>query len=133
MVLSIPIPKAIMIAWSMVFLFAVLNVYGAFILKSQVQKMGVINIYSLSTCIDFFMRLMFSWQTILGMGLLFMAACAWMIALGNLELSRAYPVALCLNLLFTFFLAIFLYHEPISHLKIVGMILIVAGIIALLK
>lgn len=127
-VLSTNFPKAVIIGWSMVFLYVTLNVYGALLLKSQVQKIDISNIYSIRAFFQISVKLLSSWQTIVAIGSLFCATGAWMVALGSLELSRAYPVALGLNLLITFLAAIFLFHETLSLMKLIGVGLIVVGI-----
>lgn len=60
----------------------------------------------------------------------FLASFCWMVAMTKLELSRAYPF-MALNFLIVALLAVPLFGEALTKPKIVGLLLVVAGLIVL--
>lgn len=60
----------------------------------------------------------------------FLASLTWMLALKEFELSKAYPF-MSLSFVLVFVVSFFLLKETISIQKIVGYILIIAGIIVI--
>lgn len=125
--------KSAILGWGMVFLYVVLNSYGSLALKNQIQKLGSWNFTTARSYYSYFFALLSSWQTWVSLGAISSATGAWIIALANLELSRAYPVAIGLNLLVVVTLSLMLYQEPVSLSKIVGVVLILAGVVALFR
>lgn len=125
--------KSILLGWGMVLFYVILNSYGALVLKNQIQKLGGWNFTTIRSYVFYFFSLFTSWQTWVGLGALFTSTGTWIIALANLELSKAYPVAIALNLLVIVGLSIFYNQETLTYSKIVGVILITAGAIALFK
>jgi multidrug transporter EmrE-like cation transporter len=128
-----PILKTYLLGWGMVFLFVFLNVFGALTLKNQVQKLGNDHFENFQSACGFFFKFVSSWQTFAAIGALFFATVVWMIAITNLELSRAYPVAIGLNCVLVMVLSIFFYNEGINFFKVTGVILILSGIVCVLK
>lgn len=55
----------------------------------------------------------------------------WLVVLAKTELSFAYPVNVALSILFTSVIGWLIFNEALSALKIIGIILIIAGIFAL--
>ena len=125
--------KSAFLGWGMILLFVILNSYGSFILKNQVQKIGEWQFTSFRSVISYFFILFSSWKTWTGVGAISGGTGAWLIALNNLELSRAYPVAIGINLLITIFFSIVFFNESLSLSKILGVVLIMTGVIALFK
>lgn len=64
--------------------------------------------------------------------LLVMGMFIWIKILSRVELSRAYPVNIALTIIFTSAASIFLFQESASWMKFAGIILVIAGIWALL-
>lgn len=60
----------------------------------------------------------------------FLAGATWMVALGKFEISYAFPFY-ALNFLLIFLAGIFLFSEPLTGSKIIGLILILAGVVVL--
>jgi multidrug transporter EmrE-like cation transporter len=125
--------KAFVLGWGMVFLYVVFNSYGALTLKTQVQKLGVWNFTTARSYFSYFFALFSRLQTWLGLGAICIATGAWVVALAHLELSRAYPVAVGLNLLIIVGLALLYFHEPLTLPKILGLSLIIGGVIILFR
>ncbi|MFH1074931.1 MAG: EamA family transporter [Candidatus Firestonebacteria bacterium] len=69
---------------------------------------------------------------ILGSLLLLASSILWVIALGMVDLSFAFPFqALAYALIFLF--SIFLFKEPITFLKVIGTTLIIIGVLVVSK
>lgn len=57
-----------------------------------------------------------------------LSGLSWMIAMTKFDISYAYPFT-TLGFVLIFLFSIFLFNEPVTWQKIIGLILIVAGII----
>lgn len=125
--------KSFLLGWGMVLVYVILNSYGALILKSQIQKLGEWNFVTARSYAAYFLALLTSWRAWLGLGALFVSTGTWIVALANLELSKAYPVAIALNLLVIVGLSIVYNQESLTYSKILGVVLITTGAIALFK
>ena len=125
--------KVLILGWGMVVLYVALNSFGALALKSQVQGLGTWNFTTPRSYFSYFFSLFSSWKTWMSLGAISVATGAWMIALAHLELSRAYPIAIGLNLLIVMGLSLWGYHEPVSLSKILGATLILAGVVVLFR
>ncbi|KAF1708599.1 EamA family transporter [Pseudoxanthomonas sacheonensis] len=60
----------------------------------------------------------------------FAASLCWMVAITRLELSRAYPF-MALNFILVSLLAIPLFGESFGLMKVAGVLLVVAGLVAI--
>jgi multidrug transporter EmrE-like cation transporter len=120
--------KTSLLGWSMVLAYVILNSVGSFALKMQIQKLGTWTFTSPSSVFSFFITLFSSWQTWTGLIAISIATGTWIIALAHLELSKAYPVAVGLNLVIILVISLFYFQEPLTFSKIMGTILIFTGI-----
>ena len=125
--------KLFILGWGMVFFYVIFNSYGALILKNQVQKLGMWNFTTARSYFSYFFTLFSRLQTWLGVGAICIATGAWIIALTHLELSKAYPVAIGLNLLIIVGMSFLYFHEPLTLSKIIGASLIICGVITLFQ
>jgi multidrug transporter EmrE-like cation transporter len=131
---SIPLTmKAFILGWGMVLLYVVFNSFGSIGLKYQVQQLGHWNFTTPRSYFLYFFTLFSSWKTWMSLGAVAVATAAWIVALGNLELSRAYPVAIGLNLLIVVGISFLTFNEPIGFSKIFGVILILSGVVFLFR
>ncbi len=133
LVKTLPAAKTLILGWGMVLFFVVFNSLGAFIIKNQVQKLGSWNFSSPQSIFSFFITLFSSWQTWVGLVSISVATGAWILALAHLEISKAYPVAIGVNLLVLVTLSLFYFHEPLTFSKILGIFLIFTGVISLFR
>ena len=103
-----------------------LTVYGQLIIKWQVNVAGTPPEATGEKAL-FLLRLLFMPWVLSGLAAAFLAAVFWLATLTRFQLSYAYPF-----IAFTFVLVIggggLLFGEPITAPKIVGLVLIVAGI-----
>lgn len=104
----------------------IFTVYGQLIIKWQVGKAGTLPI-GLADKIEFLLRLVFNGWVLSGFVAAFLASLAWMAAMTKFDLSHAYPF-MSLAFVLVLILSGFLFQEPITWHKIVGMMLIVVGI-----
>jgi multidrug transporter EmrE-like cation transporter len=58
----------------------------------------------------------------------FISSFFWMAAATKFDISYAYPIT-SLSFVFIFILSIFLFHEPFSFQKLLGLALIILGVI----
>lgn len=103
------------------------TVYGQIVLKWQVSKAGAIPA-TLSERIPFLLSLILNPWVLSGLLGGFFAFLCWLGALTKFELSYAYPF-MSLAFVFVLVLSVGLFHEPLTAAKIIGVLLIIAGII----
>ena len=117
--------------WLMVAATILFTTYGQLILKWQVTTPAAAPF-----------RFMESWPTLLLLLLrpwvisafvaAFLASLCWMMAISRLPLSKAYPF-MAINFLLVGLLAIPLFGEALTRLKIVGLVVVVVGLSILSK
>jgi multidrug transporter EmrE-like cation transporter len=104
-----------------------LTVYGQLAIKVQVLKAGALPADGVEK-ITFLLRLLLNpWVISAFLAALF-ASIAWMAAMTRLPLSLAYPfmsLAFVLVMLFSSFL----FNEPITSAKLIGVLLVLAGLV----
>ncbi len=66
-----------------------------------------------------------------GVAVYILATLAWFRVIATQPLSVAYPVVVSLNFVFVTLGAILLFRESVSALKVVGLVVILAGIVIL--
>jgi multidrug transporter EmrE-like cation transporter len=103
------------------------TVYGQIIVKWQVAKAGALPA-ALSERIPFLLGLIFNPWILSGILAGFFALVCWLAAMTKFELSYAYPF-MSLAFVFVLILSALLFHEPLSVAKVMGVLLIIAGII----
>lgn len=119
------------VGWLMVFLYVLLNSYGALIIKFKVSQLGKVDTSHLKAAFSYFLLLFSSPLVISGLCSIFLSALAWMTALSRMEISLAYPVAVGANFLIVVCLGLILYGETISINKGIGIALIFLSIFIL--
>jgi drug/metabolite transporter (DMT)-like permease len=103
------------------------TVYGQIIVKWQVAKAGALPA-TFSERIPFLARLLFNPWILSGILGGFFALVCWLAAMTKFQLSYAYPF-MSLAFVFVLILSAVLFHEPLTIAKILGVLLIIAGII----
>lgn len=107
----------------------VLTVYGQLIIKWRITGYGALP-EDLGERGAFLARLLLDPLILSGLAAAFFAALAWMAALTELELSRAYPL-MSLSFVLVLALSVWLLGEPFTLGKAAGIALIVAGTIVI--
>jgi multidrug transporter EmrE-like cation transporter len=116
------------VAWVYVATTVVLTVYTQLIVKWQVHRHGAIPA-TLSGKVSFFTHLLLNPWVISVIFAAFIAALSWMAAMSRLPLSRSYPVLVGTTFVLVVFIGAGVFNEGISPPKVVGAVLIVAGLI----
>lgn len=102
-----------------------INTTGQFVIKSGVNRIGKISFSQ-----DFFgtiMKALTSWIIISGFGIYFVSAVLWIIILSRTELSWAFPM-ISLSYVITVILSPVLLNESFSVQRLLGTLVIVAGV-----
>lgn len=103
------------------------TVYGQIVVKWQVAKAGALPA-TLSEKVPFLFVLILNPWIMSGILAGFFALVCWLAAMTKFELSYAYPF-MSLAFVFVLILSAVLFHEPLTVAKILGVLLIIAGII----
>lgn len=103
------------------------TVYGQIVVKWQVAKAGALPA-TLSEKVPFLFGLILNPWIMSGILAGFFALVCWLAAMTKFELSYAYPF-MSLAFVFVLILSAVLFHEPLTVAKILGVLLIIAGII----
>ena len=103
------------------------TVYGQIALKWRINGVGSLP-EGLSEKIPFLFKLLFDPWILSGFFAAFVASFFWMAAMTKFDISYAYPFTSSAFIL-VFLLSVIIFHEPVSWQKIIGLILIVAGIV----
>jgi len=104
------------------------TVYGQIVLKWRINSIGALPEGSMGDKIIFLFGVLFDPWVFSGFLAAFIASFFWMAAMTKFDISYAYPFMSSAFVL-VFLLSVVLFHEPITWQKIIGLLLIVAGII----
>lgn len=104
-----------------------LTVYAQLVFKWQVAMAGTFPVGSMERIL-FLLRVLFNPWVISSYVTALLASLFWMAALTQFELSYAYPF-ISLTFVLVLLLSGVFFHEPITRPKILGVLLIVAGVI----
>jgi drug/metabolite transporter (DMT)-like permease len=115
------------IAYSLVFATVSLTVTGQFLLKWQVLRAGPLPADT-GDRLHFLVRLLLNPWVLCAFAAAFLASLTWMLAMTKLQLSHAFPMTALTFALVVVGSAV-LFHEPVTPLKVAGLLLIVAGIV----
>ena len=114
-------------AWCMVLVTIACTVYGQFVIKYQVLKAGSMPSTGWAR-IHFMLRLLLDPWIISAFAAAVIASLAWMGAMTRLPLSEAYPLT-SITFLCVVFGGAWLFAEPMSLQRILGALLVVAGLV----
>lgn len=102
-----------------------LTVYGQIAIKMQVMAAGALPAAA-GDKLAFLVRLLLNPWIISAFAAAFLASVSWMGAMTKFPLSHAYPF-MALNFVIVLLLGAWLFHEPISLAKMIGVALICIG------
>ncbi|HZP94402.1 MAG TPA: EamA family transporter [Burkholderiales bacterium] len=115
-----------LVAHSLILLTLLLGLYGQVVLKWQVSRAGVPP-EDWAGRIGYVLHLLVNPWVVTSVLAAFLGMVAWMLALARVELSYAYPFT-SLSFVLILVASAFVFHEPVTAQKLVGMALIIAGI-----
>jgi len=125
--------KELILSWGMLVLSIFFNVYGVFVIKLKINKLGPIPLDTVSMGLNYFFVLLKSPLVISGVILFFIAPFLFAVALSRMEIAVAYPAQVGLNFLFLILLAVIFLGEEFTFYKILGIIFVLAGVYLLHK
>ncbi|WP_082233171.1 EamA family transporter [Halobacillus massiliensis] len=105
------------------------TVYGQLILKWKIDQYGGLPAQWTDKAI-FLVQLLLNPFILSGFLSAFVASIFWMAAMTKFDISYAYPF-MSLSFVLVFVLSVFLFGEPMTLKKVMGISLIVAGIIVM--
>lgn len=114
-------------AWGMVLTTIAFTVYGQFVIKYQMLKAGTMPDGGWER-LQFVLKLMLDPWIISAFAAAVVASMAWMAAMTKLPLSEAYPLT-SITFLCVVFGGAWLFAEPLSPQRVVGALLVVAGLV----
>ena len=120
--------KELVLSWGMLVLSIFFNVYGVFVIKLKINKLGPIPLDTVSMGLNYFFVLLKSPLVISGVILFFIAPFLFAVALSRMEIAVAYPAQVGLNFLFLILLAVIFLGEEFTFYKILGIIFVLAGV-----
>lgn len=109
-----------------IILTILLTAYGQLALKWRMNTLGQLP-EELYPKLIFLLKAIFDPYIFSSFVAAFIASLTWMAALSKFELSYAYPF-MSLAFVVVLVASYYLLHEPINYYKVIGMILIVAGL-----
>lgn len=107
------------------------TVYGQIILKWRISGVGELPERTTDKIL-FLIKLLFDPWIFSGFFAAFVASFFWMAAMTKFDISYAYPFMSSAFVL-VFLFSVVLFQEPVSWQKVIGLILIIAGIIVTSK
>lgn len=114
---------------ALVFCTVVLTSYAQLIVKWRVSRAGSLPVDLVNKAL-FLIGLLFDPWVLTGLLSALLAGLAWMAAMTRLELSFAYPF-ISLSFVLVFVFSAFFFNETVTAPKVLGMLLIIAGIIVI--
>jgi len=103
------------------------TVYGQLMLKWRIDKVGSLPADTFDKII-FVFRLLLDPLILSGFLSAFVASLFWMAAMTKFDISFAHPF-MSLSFMLVFIFSIFIFGEPVTSQKVIGLALIVLGII----
>lgn len=120
-------PAAFVAGFAYILGTVLFTVYGQMVLKWRVTKVGALPAV-FSHKIFFLLSVIWDPWVLSSIFAGFFAFLCWMAAMTKFELSYAYPF-MSLSFLLVLILSAILFHEQLTLSKIVGVLLVVAGIV----
>lgn len=116
-------------AFFLILINIVLVVVGQTLIKQGMLKIGS---FSDMHLLNFFQKSLTSPLVITGVFLYILSSFIWFMVLSKVNLSVAYP-ALSLGYIIVLVVSFFYLHEPITFLKIIGVVLICGGVFLIFR
>jgi len=119
--------------WGMLILSVVFNALGVFVIKMRLNDLGAVTMESFAKTVQYFLLMLKAPLVIIGVILFFLAPFLFAIALSRMEIVVAYPAQIGLNFLILVVLAVVFLGEQVTLVKVLGTVLILAGVFLLNK
>jgi multidrug transporter EmrE-like cation transporter len=117
-----------LMSWGMLLTSIVMNSLGAFAIKFKMNQLGSLGVDSFSGALHYLVKLFSSPAGFIG-GLLFVAApFVFAVALSRMEASVVFPIQAGLTFVILVGLAVIFLGESLTAGKVIGLVLILAGV-----
>lgn len=110
-----------------IFLTILFTVYGQIVLKWRVSLYGQLPLEATGKIL-FFLRVLIDPFVITGLLSAFIAMLFWLVTMSKFDISYAYPF-MSLSFALVFILSIFIFKEPFTIQKLIGLFIIIIGIV----
>lgn len=117
--------------WGVLFVSAIFNAYGAFIIKCNINRLGAMPVSSPVAIMKYFLRLLMSWQVATGLVFFFLSPVLLIIALSRMDVSLAQPAWVALNVFIITTASIVFLKEKMDTKKVIGICLLITGLFLL--
>lgn len=125
--------KLFFVTWGMIILAALMDVYGAYVVKARINELGPVRYESFVIVFKYLFELSKSPLVLFGAFLILTAPIPYVLALSRMELSTAYPIIVAVSALLLIPVAIIFLGETISWYKTMGIIIIILGLCFIYK
>lgn len=109
-----------------------LSAIAQIVLKQGMSAPTVLNAMNTASHVEIFKAITLNVYVLGGLFLYFSSAAVWLFVLAKVDVSIAYPFV-GLGFILTMILGYFIHHEPLTMVKILGTLLITAGVITISK
>jgi multidrug transporter EmrE-like cation transporter len=121
-----------MAGWGLLLLSVVFNVIGVIVVKHELNRAGTFE-FSLASTWAWLLQLLKSPVALLGGMVFFASPFLFGASLSRLQLATVYPVQIGLNFILVLLCSVFFLGEKIELTGLVGMVLILAGVLMLIR
>lgn len=119
-----------------IFLLAIASIllssFAQITLKIGMSQPSVLQVMGQPALIPLFKAVSTNFFVIAGLGLYFSSAAVWLFVLAKVDVSIAYPFV-GIGFIITMLLAYFINGEPLTLFKVIGTLMITAGILLIAK
>jgi drug/metabolite transporter (DMT)-like permease len=110
-----------------IFLSISLSAIAQIVLKIGVSSPKIQSVIHSNSSIDLAWGIATNWLVVSGLALYFLSALVWLLVLARVDVTMAYPFV-GLGFILTMILGAWFLSEPVGAVRIVGTLLIVAGV-----
>jgi len=111
----------------MVMVPVLIGVIGQILLKKGMLAVGQFDFAATDQLLPQFIRAFLNPYVFMGFVFYFLSSLFWMVVLSKVELSVAYPL-LSLGYIFVLLASWFLFREPVSPIRWLGVLVIICGV-----
>ena len=101
---------------------------GNLLLKVGINECGSITQADVGI-VHYYGQVFSKWQVLVGGVVYVMSALMWMAVLGMMDISAAYPIFVAGAFAIVALAAIFLFHEHVNTVRIIGIAVVILGIL----
>jgi len=123
--------KIMFINYGLIFLSALADSFAAYAIKSQFNKLGVIEMKTFGGVISYLFTMLKSPILVFAIIAYAAAPALWFFALNRIELTIAYPLVVAFHMFFIVIFGVYLLDEAFTWNKIVSVALVTAAVLVL--